>query len=255
MPTRYLLTATLALALGSFAQAEMGSWTNLDGQAMKAEFLGRKGDYVSFKREDGSRYLYPYAKLSETDRARVDSLVRSNPALAQNASEPQTSAPTPAAPAARLGSVSSALTGKLVLPKGGSLAPAPRDHLNGVKHLAFYYSAQWCPPCRAFTPELVEAYNQIKAKHPDFELIFVTSDRDAQAMTKYITDYNMPWPSVRFGDHRSLGVLKRPDHERGIPNLVFMDADGKELSVSYTPDGNYRGPRNVLRDIKKHYKL
>jgi len=50
-------------------------------------------------------------------------------------------------------------------------------------------------------------------------------------------------------------VLARPDYERGIPNLVFMDAEGKEISVSYTPNGQYFGPRALLSAIKKHFEM
>ena len=40
-------------------------------------------------------------------------------------------------------------------------------------------SAHWCPPCRGFTPKLVELYNTMKASgRDDFEFIFVSSDRD-----------------------------------------------------------------------------
>ncbi|KAJ8977012.1 hypothetical protein NQ317_018383 [Molorchus minor] len=44
----------------------------------------------------------------------------------------------------------------------------------------FYFSANWCPPCRAFTPQLAETYRIIKKKEPGFEIIFVSSDRSTQ---------------------------------------------------------------------------
>ncbi len=260
---RYLLSLFLAAALGaaSTLHAKLDTWTNLDGQSMQAEFLGRRGDYVSFRKDDGSRYLYPYAKLSEADRARVDALastITAEPATAAVSSVPGAARPAAGAASAQnaqVGSIVSALSGKLVAPKGSSLAPVPRDQLNNVRYIAFYYSAQWCPPCRAFTPELVKTYAEIKAKHPDFELVFVSSDRDAKSMAAYMIEYGMNFPAVRFGEQRSLRAIQRPGHERGIPNLVFMDADGKELSVSYTPDGKYLGPRRVLADIRKHFKM
>ncbi len=250
-----LTTATLALALlgGAFsapAHAELATWTNLDGVAMQAEFLGRKGDYVSFRKDDGSRYLYPYAKLTEADRQRVDGLA----SQVVSASGAVSQIPAAPANAARPGELASALSGKLVSLRGEFLAPVPREQILGAKHIALYYSAHWCPPCRAFTPELVKAYAAIKAKHPDFELVFVSSDRDADEMKGYMKEYGMGFTAVRY-DQRGLGALRRPDHERGIPNLVFLDAEGKALSVSYTPAGDYLGPQKVLADIKKHYRL
>lgn len=34
-----------------------------------------------------------------------------------------------------------------------------------------------CPPCRGFTPKLIETYNKVKDSGKSFEIIFVTSDR------------------------------------------------------------------------------
>lgn len=247
-----LLLAAIAALFSLPGHAAVETWTNLDGQRMQAEFLGRKGDYVSFKKDDGSRYLYPYAKLGEADRARVDALATSGVVLP---ADDLAAATTPPAAPARVGQVPAALGGKLVAAKDKKFSPLPRAQLNGTRFVAFYYSAHWCPPCRGFTPELVTAYKEIKAAHPEFELVFVSSDRDEEAMLGYMSEYGMDWPALRFDQKQTAQVVRRPKHERGIPNLVFMDADGKELSVSYTPDGDYRGPRAVLADIKKHFAL
>lgn len=259
-PFSIALLAALLLACGTGLRAELADWNNLDGQTMRAEFVGRKGDYVSFRKEDGSKYLYPYAKLSAEDRARVDALARpaseiaaAGEAAAQTPAASPAPAPTPApAPA---GELAATLAGRLVTVNDGALAPAPRGQLDGTRYLAVYYSAHWCPPCRAFTPELVKTYQSIKARHPEFEIVFVSSDRNEEAMTGYMTEYRMTWPAVRFSERKSLRSLRRPSHENGIPNLVFLDADGKELSLSFTPDGGYRGPRAVLADIKKHFRM
>ena len=63
--------------------------------------------------------------------------------------------------------------------KGDLTGPAVEG---APKYTALYFSAHWCPPCRMFTPKLVEWYNNFKPKHPDFELVFVSSDRDQAAM-------------------------------------------------------------------------
>jgi nucleoredoxin len=152
-------------------------------------------------------------------------------------------------------SITDALAGNLVTVKDKTLAPLSTQATSGAKFYAFYYSAKWCPPCRAFTPELVEAYKAIKAGHPEFELVFVSSDRTGDAMLDYMASYGMTFPAVNFEQRRSIAALKRPSHENGIPNLVFMSADGKELSTSFSPDGDYVGPRKVLADIKKHFGL
>lgn len=151
------------------------------------------------------------------------------------------------------GKVARALVGELVVSREGTITPLPATALAETKYVAFYYSAKWCPPCVAFTPSLIEAYREIKARHPEFELVFVSNDRTPEAMADYMKSYKMPFPAVRYDRIDALSTLKRPDHESGIPNLVFMDIDGRELSLSFEKNGDYRGPSAVLKDIKRKF--
>ena len=53
-----------------------------------------------------------------------------------------------------------------------------------AKYIGLYFSAHWCPPCRGFTPSLVDAYKKdLKAK--GLEIIFVSSDRDQKSFMEY----------------------------------------------------------------------
>jgi thiol-disulfide isomerase/thioredoxin len=115
------------------------------------------------------------------------------------------------------------------------------------KFTALYFSAQWCPPCRMFTPKLVEWYNNFKAKHPEFELVFVSSDRDQAAMEKYIKDDKMPWPAVKFDLAQSEKFQKFSSS--GIPYLVLIDNEGK--AVTAKPDNEWQAPTQVLTEIEK----
>ena len=54
-----------------------------------------------------------------------------------------------------------------------------------------------CPPCRAFTPKLIESYKKIVSKGKPFEIIFVSSDRTQEAFDDYFKD--MPWFAIPFG--------------------------------------------------------
>ena len=251
MTTFRVLSLSLAALLAGPGVATLPAasetWTNLDGQTMQAECLGRQDDQVSFRKDDGTRYLYPYAKLTEADRARVD------------AAPPAKVPSTPAAPAAALsapaGRLTSALADKLVSLQGPALAKVSPAQLAPVRFVALYYSAHWCGPCRRFTPELVTAYKEIKAAHPEFELVFVSNDEDADKMKGYMQEAGMPWLALRYDAIDSTRAVARPERENGIPNLVFLTADGRELSTSFDRKGEYLGPQKVLGDIRAHFKM
>ena len=68
------------------------------------------------------------------------------------------------------------------------------------KVVGIYFSAHWCPPCRAFTPKLAEWYNKIKngPNADNFEIVFLSSDRDEGSFKEYFNE--MPWHAVSFSD-------------------------------------------------------
>jgi nucleoredoxin len=61
------------------------------------------------------------------------------------------------------------------------------DSLQG-KVVGVYFSAHWCPPCRAFTPLLVKYRD---AHQADFEVVLVDLDHSAKEMQEYMTGQNM----------------------------------------------------------------
>jgi len=117
-----------------------------------------------------------------------------------------------------------------------------------VKYWAFYYSASWCPPCRAFTPKLVQFYSTFKSQHPNFELIFVNEDHNEADMLAYMKEDFMTWPAVRYSD---IGLTNATQYcGSGIPDLVLLDSDGKVLSDSFN-GSEYVGPEKVMDDIPR----
>jgi len=118
------------------------------------------------------------------------------------------------------------------------------------KFTAIYYSAHWCPPCRAFTPKLVEWYTSFKAKHPNFELVFASSDKDQTAMLDYMKETSMPWPAVKFGEKKAAGLDKYA--AGGIPYLVLIDENGKDLTGKENND--WQPPTEVLKKIEELVK-
>eukprot|EP01088_Endostelium_zonatum_P000771 TRINITY_DN11023_c0_g1_i1.p1 TRINITY_DN11023_c0_g1~~TRINITY_DN11023_c0_g1_i1.p1 ORF type:complete len:161 (-),score=51.89 TRINITY_DN11023_c0_g1_i1:101-538(-) len=99
------------------------------------------------------------------------------------------------------------------------------------KYIGLYFSAHWCPPCRGFTPKLVEFYNNITSSGKPFEIVFVSSDKSPKQMFEYMNDKNapMPWLAVPHGDDR-VDQLSDKFEVAGIPKLVVLSPDGKVKS-------------------------
>jgi nucleoredoxin len=155
-------------------------------------------------------------------------------------------APAPNSPVGP-GGIASLVKGELVNSRNGVLRPCLDTEFEKKKLIGLYFSAHWCPPCRKFTPTLVAYYNRVAAAHPEFEILFVSDDKDAAAMENYMRDDQMPWPALSFDKIASNAGLRKYAGS-GIPCLVVVDDSGKVVFDSYS-GGNYRGPEAVLADL------
>jgi nucleoredoxin len=148
----------------------------------------------------------------------------------------------------RAGTLTDKLEGNLVRLEGDKVKKVEKGSLADKKVIAFYYSAHWCPPCRAFTPSLAAEYTALKAKYPQFELIFVSSDRDEKAMEEYMAWGKMNYPALNFKDAKKMDEVNKLG-AAGIPYMVVVDADGKELAGKGTEDWVH--PSQVLPKLKE----
>ena len=96
------------------------------------------------------------------------------------------------------------------------------------KNIGLYFSAHWCGPCRHFTPELVKVYDKLKAEGKPFEIIFVSSDRDAAQFEEYYKE--MPWLALPFNDRQRKNNLSQFFGIEGIPSFVMVGPDLKVLN-------------------------
>merc|ERR1711939_636610 len=102
-------------------------------------------------------------------------------------------------------------------------AKTPVSTLAGKQVVGIYFSAHWCPPCRGFTPKLVEAYKKITADGKSFEIVFVSSDKDEEQFTSYFKD--MPWLALPFENRDLKKALSRKFKVSGIPALILLDGE------------------------------
>ncbi len=122
------------------------------------------------------------------------------------------------------------------------------SHLLGTDYLLLYFSAHWCPPCKAFTPKFVEFYNT-HGGGKLFQAVLVSSDKSEEKMFAYMRETRMPWPSVRFGSASSK-TLKDTYSGDGIPRLVLVDPRGVVIADSFEGK-KYIGPQHVLNYLKE----
>ena len=101
------------------------------------------------------------------------------------------------------------------------------DNLKG-KLVAIYFSAHWCPPCKAFTPKLVAFRDKNEA---ELEVVFVSSDKSQQEKDKYMQETQMKWPTVPFRSKSGMD-LKQKFGVRGIPTLVVLSPKGNTVSTT-----------------------
>jgi len=109
------------------------------------------------------------------------------------------------------------------------------------KYVMVYFSAHWCPPCRGFTPSLIKFYDALKEKRDDFELVFVSSDRDEGAFDEYYGE--MTCHALPYAQRDLKTSLSKKFKVSGIPTLVVMGPDGSTITtdarsdVSSDPEG------------------
>ncbi|KAL6983699.1 protein-disulfide reductase [Sarracenia purpurea var. burkii] len=126
------------------------------------------------------------------------------------------------------------------------------------KTILLYFSAHWCPPCRAFLPKLMEVYQEIKAKHNDaFDMIFISNDRDQTSFEEFFS--KMPWLALPFGDERQES-LERTFKVQGIPMLVALGPTGRTITtearelIMYHGADAYPFTPERLEEIEAQYK-
>ncbi|MBF0499939.1 MAG: redoxin family protein [Candidatus Riflebacteria bacterium] len=108
----------------------------------------------------------------------------------------------------------------------------------GNKIVGIYYSAHWCPPCRAFSPKLVEFRN---AHKDDFEIVFVSSDKGEKEQFGYMSDLKMEWLTMKY-QSPAAEALKTKYNVEGIPTLIILSPKGETISqdgrgdVTNSPD-------------------
>lgn len=113
----------------------------------------------------------------------------------------------------------------------------PLRRISDKKNLFFYFSGKFCPPCKIFTPKLIDFYQKY-AKTGDFEIVFISEDSDANTMKTYMAESRMPWLAIRFGDP-VVNKIKDRLQQKGYPILFLLDENDVVIAKPEPGDGDH----------------
>lgn len=247
MKTLLIVFSAIGLSLPAIAR----EWTDKTGRTLQAELVGKElapgQEKVTLQLKNGQTVTVPLSSLSAADQDFVKEAKMDGPGVAAAAAPEAAPAGETAIGGGKPSVFADALKGKLVALTGKRVGRY--EMTEEPKNYAFYFSAHWCPPCRAFTPKLVEFYNSQDGKKKDFEIIFVSSDNDENSFEEYIKGDKMPWPAISFRNAKRIDEIRKYAGS-GIPCLVLVDREGKVLSDSYEGK-KYLGPNKVMNDIPR----
>ena len=104
--------------------------------------------------------------------------------------------------------------------------------------VVLYVTASWCPPCKAFTPMLVDMYHSMINKHvldaeePEtasmpVEVVVVSVDANEDDMFSYMSEYQMPWLAAAYDDRPHL--FGRIGEISEIPTVFVVDTKNSKV--------------------------
>jgi nucleoredoxin len=200
MKTPLVILASVALALPS--SAAFATWTNQEGKSLEMELIEvtAEGDETVgvFVMRNGKKAILKKSTLSEESAKQFDALTPSSSVF------------------------DVVMNGNLLILDGERF----KDHKltkRPKKYYVFYYTASWCGPCKAFTPQLIKFYNEHKTEN--FEIVLISSDSDVKSMESYAAKNKMPWPQLKF-DQLATFKGKFNHGVSGIPSVIVCDLKG-----------------------------
>lgn len=94
------------------------------------------------------------------------------------------------------------------------------EELEG-KVVLFDFWGTWCAPCRAAIPHL-KTLSKRRGKQP-FEIIGVSSDRDAQTVRDFIAEEEMDWPQIWEEEREIISKLQVTTY----PTYILVNHEGE----------------------------
>lgn len=145
---------------------------------------------------------------------------------------------------------------------GDDFMTSGSDERSALTHAGptlLYFSAHWCPPCQNFTPAFSKVYKLLKAAGKEFEVVYVSSDREQDQFDEYYG--SMPWRAIPYARRDLKEALSSHFEIEGIPSLVVLDApdaDGERAVINTNAVGlvmkdetgaNFPWPKPLVGDL------
>jgi len=117
------------------------------------------------------------------------------------------------------------LEGKLINSQTGQ--PEPLDPKSLPQYFVFLRGQSSCPITRRFAPTFVKYCAEMKPKHPEFEVIYLTVE-DVPEMEKFAKELGFSWRTVTYENTTMPSV--NPSIDGRLPQLIVMDRNGRVLA-------------------------
>ena len=111
--------------------------------------------------------------------------------------------------------------------------------------IALYFGADWCGPCHALVPTLIDTRNALRAAGANTEVIYVSQDTSQAQMRHAMQGQGMPWPAINYRRIDAVPALRRLAGQ-APPNLVLIDRQGR-VRASAWQGRRYLGTAQVMQ--------
>jgi hypothetical protein len=120
------------------------------------------------------------------------------------------------------------LDGKLVGSVTGKPDPLPAEAQ--PRYIVFFRGSSTCSITRQFAPTLIKYDYEMKAKHPEYEIVYIMTETPENT-GKFAKELGFSWRAVEYDTTAKMPVANasKPFSDL-IPQLVVMDRTGKVLA-------------------------
>jgi hypothetical protein len=125
-----------------------------------------------------------------------------------------------------IGRIFAETEGKLINSVTGK--PDPLDAKAVPKYYVFFRGSSTCPITRQFTPTVVKFYNDTKPKHPEFEIIWLMTEK-IDDTAKFAKANGFAWRAMEYGSTPAIPTVHQAISGR-LPQLIVVDRNGKVLA-------------------------